>query len=312
MSLLSVVVPFYNEAFCVDAFFERLEKICATLEDVDVEVIAVDDGSRDATLQRLLEAQRTYGNVRVVELSRNFGKECALTAGLDRVRGAVVLCMDGDLQHPPELIPEMLRLWREEGVDVVLPRRGDRFTDSRMRRGVTNLFYRWHNRISEIKIPVDVGDFRLMDRSVVDALGTLRENRRFMKGLFAWVGFRTAELEYYPEERHGGHSSFNLWKLWNFALEGITSFSTVPLRVWTYLGATVAFLAFLYGTGAVVKTLMYGKDVPGYASLLVAILFLGGIQLVGIGIIGEYLGRVYNEAKRRPVYVVRKEYFQGE
>ena len=312
MRMLSVVIPFYNEESCVEVFFERLEKACGALENFEVEVVAVDDGSRDATLKHLLEAAGRYGNVRVVELSRNFGKECALTAGLDRVRGSVVVCLDGDLQHPPEVIPEMLRLWRKDGVDVVLARRGDRASDSRMRRGVTNLFYRLHNRISEIEIPVDVGDFRLMDRSVVDALHALPENRRFMKGLFAWVGFKTATLEYAPEERHGGHSSFNLWKLWNFALEGITSFSTVPLRIWTYLGATVAALAFVYGTGAIVKTLMYGKDVPGYASLLVAILFLGGIQLVGIGIIGEYLGRVYNEAKRRPVYVVRKEYPQDE
>jgi polyisoprenyl-phosphate glycosyltransferase len=304
---VSVVVPFYNEGLGVHNFFERLEATIDELTNFDFEVIAVNDGSRDSTLDRLLEAKQRYRNIYVVELSRNFGKEAALTAGLDRARGDAVIPIDSDLQHPPELIGEMLAAWAR-GAEVVLARRNDRVTDGAFQKFSANAFYWLHNSISNIEIPADVGDFRLMDQAVVTALRNMPENQRFMKGLFAWVGFRSVTICYDVAPRQRGHSSFNLWKLWNFALEGITSFSTAPLRIWTYIGAFASLTALLYATFIIMKTLIYGADFPGYASLMVAVLFLGGVQLIGIGAMGEYVGRIYSEVKRRPVYVVRREH----
>ena len=213
--------------------------------------------------------------------------------------------IDVDLQDPPELIPRMIELWRE-GYEVVLARRADRSSDRALKRLSAHAFYRTHNAVSVPPIPEDVGDFRLMDRGVVEALKRLPENRRFMKGLFAWVGFRTTTIDYARPERSRGGSRFDTWKLWNLALEGLTSFSTAPLRVWTYLGASIALLAFLWAAFLVVRVLVRGIDVPGYASVFVAVAFLGGLQLLGIGVLGEYLGRTYLEAKRRPVYLVRR------
>lgn len=303
---VSLVAPFHNESGNVFEFFRRVAAIAAVLPQYDVEVIAVNDGSRDDTWAELLQAREQYPWVHLVDLSRNFGKEAALTAGLDRARGDAVVPIDSDLQHPPELLVQMLAQW-ERGAEVVLARRTDRHTDGKLQKFSATSFYRFHNMISDVQVPMDVGDFRLMDRRVVEALQQLPENHRFMKGLFAWVGFRTVTIPYDQSERHAGKSNFNFWKLWNLALEGITSFSTAPLKIWTYLGLGVSALAMLYGSLIVLRTLVQGVEVAGYASLMASSMFLGGIQLIGIGVLGEYVGRIYHEVKRRPVYLVREE-----
>lgn len=304
--MLSIVCPFFNEQDAVQPFFARMIPLLKGI-GMPFEIICVDDGSRDETLVRLLDVQMQHREVRIRELSRNFGKEAALTAGIDAARGDAVVPIDADLQDPPEVISELLDKWRE-GYDVVLARRIDRSTDGWSKRLTAHWFYRLHNRIADVPIPEDVGDFRLMDRAVVEAVRRLPERRRFMKGVFAWVGFRTATISYTRAPRAAGASKFNGWRLWNFALEGITAFSSVPLRIWSYFGALVAGVAFIYGAFIVLRTLIWGVDLPGYASLLTVVLFLGGIQLIGLGVIGEYLGRVYNESKQRPIYVVRRSY----
>ena len=303
---LSIVCPFYNEAEGTSLFFRQLVPVLENL-GMPFEIVCVNDGSRDGTLAALRAVVAQDSRVRVVDLSRNFGKEAALTAGLDHARGAAVIPIDADLQDPPELIPELVKKW-QEGFDVVLARRVDRLSDSATKRLTAGLFYRIHNQISDLELPDNVGDFRLMDRRVLEALKLLPERRRFMKGLFAWVGFRTAVVNYTRAPRAAGQSKFNWWRLWNFAIEGITAFSTAPLRVWTYLGALVALVAFVYAGFIIGRTLWQGVDVPGYASLLVAVLFLGGIQLLGLGVLGEYIGRIYNETKQRPIYLVRETY----
>lgn len=302
--LISIVAPFYNEEEAIEAFHEGLTAVTDKIPDVDFEVICVNDGSRDSTISGLLALADRDPRVHVIDLSRNFGKEAALTAGLDASNGDAVIPIDADLQDPPELIPEMIERWNE-GFEVVIARRVDRQADAYLKRRTAELFYRFHNSISDIEIPENVGDFRLMDRVVVDALKQLPERRRFMKGLFAWVGFKTTTVEYSRPARVAGSSKFTGWKLWNFALEGITSFSTIPLRMWTYIGGTLALLATGYGVFIVLRTLLFGVDVPGYASLLAAILFLGGVQLIGIGVVGEYVGRIYVESKQRPIYISR-------
>jgi polyisoprenyl-phosphate glycosyltransferase len=305
--LLSLVVPIFNEADTVQAFIERVIQVFSGQPAVHLEFVFVNDGSTDETLEVLLECQTRYPWVRIVDLSRNFGKEAALTAGLEAAKGDVVVPIDVDLQDPPEIILEMITKWRE-GYEVVLGRRINRDADTWAKRASANWFYRIHNKIAKPKLPENVGDFRLMDRCVVEALKGLPESHRFMKGLFAWVGFRTAYVDYARPERVAGTSKFNGWKLWNFALEGVTSFSTDPLRIWTYLGVAVSMVSFMFGVFITVRVLIQGIDVPGYASLMVAVTFLGGLQLIGIGVIGEYLGRTYIESKRRPVYLVRRLY----
>lgn len=309
--MISVVVPFYNEAAGVEAFYRELCPVLNRLAAYRFEVICVDDGSGDETLAQLLELVQRDPRVRVLELSRNFGKEAALTAGIDASHGRAVIAMDADLQDPPELIASLIEHWCR-GADVVLARRSDRSEDSFLKRRSAELFYRIHNRLSSVKIPENVGDCRLLDRLAVDALKALPERQRFMKGLFAWIGFRTATVDYTRRARAAGASKFSGWRLWNFALEGITSFSTVPLRIWTYIGAFGALLTFLYALFIVLRTLILGIDVPGYASLLVAILFLGSLQLLSVGLLGEYIGRVYVESKQRPVYLVRREFGRGD
>lgn len=304
---VTLVAPFYNESGNVLEFFERVRQVAATMPQYDFEVVAVNDGSRDATWSELLQAKALHDWVHLVDLSRNFGKEAALTAGLDRATGDAVVPIDSDLQHPPELLRDMLVQW-EKGAEVVLARRLDRHTDGLLQKLSAVSFYRFHNKISQIEVPLNVGDFRLMDRRVVDALRQLPENHRFMKGLFAWVGFRTVTVPYDHSERGAGVSSFNFWKLWNLALEGITSFSTAPLKIWSYVGLGVSLLALIYGSVIVVKTLVFGIDTPGYASLMASVMFIGGVQLIGIGVLGEYVGRIYHEVKRRPVYLVREEH----
>jgi polyisoprenyl-phosphate glycosyltransferase len=304
-----VVIPCYNEAAGLGVLFARLDKALGTL-DVVVEYVLVNDGSTDDTLTQLLTFLPKRNELVIIDLSRNFGKEAALTAGIEAATGDVVIPLDADLQDPPELVSEMLTKWRE-GYEVVLARRADRSADSAAKRFTAKAFYKIHNQVSDVQIPSDVGDFRLMDRRVVEALKQLPENRRFMKGIFAWVGFRTTTIDYKRETRAEGTSRLNGWRLWNLAVEGVTSFSLLPLRMWTYVGAIVAFVAMGFGGYLVIRTLVYGVDVPGYASIIVAVLFIGGIQLIGMGIIGEYLGRTYLESKRRPAYIIRQVYRGG-
>lgn len=303
---LSIVIPYYNEAGGVAATLTRVFGVLEGL-GVEPEVVAVNDGSSDATLTELRAAQALYPGLLVVDLSRNFGKEAALSAGLAHASGDVVVPMDADLQDPPELIGELLARWRE-GFEVVLAHRSDRQSDGLLKRGSAYGFYRLINRLSEVNIPENVGDFRLLDRVVVDALLCLPENRRFMKGLFAWIGFRTTAIDYVRPERASGSSKFNFARLWNLAVEGITSFSIAPLRFWMYLGGAVAAFSFAYALWIIFKTLLLGVDTPGYASLMTVLLLMSGVQLIGLGMIGEYLGRTYLESKRRPPYVVRRVY----
>lgn len=301
---LSIVCPMLNEEASIDPFLERLLPILESTQ-LRFEIVCVNDGSTDNTLAHLLKRKEELGTLTVIDLSRRFGKEAALTCGLDNAKGAAVIPIDVDLQDPPELIIEMVALWRQ-GFDVVLAQRVDRNADNIIKRKTADWFYRLHNRISDTPLPSNVGDFRLMDRKVVDVLKLLPERRRFMKGLFAWVGFRQTTIPFVRARRSAGESKFSGWRLWNLALEGLTSFSTVPLRVWTYVGLLVALLAFCFGLMIVVRTLIFGISLPGYASLITIVLFLGGVQLIGLGILGEYLGRVYMEVKGRPLYVVRQ------
>ncbi|WGS45636.1 glycosyltransferase family 2 protein [Burkholderia sp. JSH-S8] len=305
--LISLVVPFYNEGEAVEHFFDVVMPLMSGIDGIRFEIVCVNDGSRDDTLDRLIAIGTKDRRVRVIDLTRNFGKEAALTAGIDEAVGDAVIPIDADLQDPPSLIPVMIEHWRG-GAEVVAARRTNRACDSFAKRTAAKLYYRVHNALSEVKLPENVGDFRLMDRQVVNALRSLPERRRFMKGLFAWVGFRTVIVDYEREARSAGKSKFSGWKLWNFALEGITSFSTVPLRSWTYIGLGIAALSFVYGSFIVTRTLMFGNPVPGYASLISAMLFISGIELVGIGVVGEYIGRIYYESKERPVYLVRRRY----
>ncbi|HEX7125152.1 MAG TPA: glycosyltransferase family 2 protein [Thermodesulfobacteriota bacterium] len=301
---LSVVAPMYNESANVDRFVDRIIPVLDRL-GLSYEVICVNDGSRDDTLARLLAQRRRTPSLKVLSLARNFGKEVALTAGIDYASGEAVVPIDADLQDPPEVIAELVAAWRS-GYDVVYATRRSRRGESWLKRFTANAFYRVLDRVTEIPIPRNTGDFRLMDRRVVEALRNLPERTRFMKGLFAWVGFRQTAILYDRAPRHAGRTTWNYWRLWNFALDGITSFSTVPLRVWTYVGLAVSLFAFLFAAFLVVRTLLHGSDVPGYASLMVVILFLGGIQLITLGVIGEYIGRIYTEVKGRPLYLVRE------
>lgn len=308
---LSIVVPFFNEGAGVDVFDQALRQVLADLAGYEVDIICVDDGSSDDTLERLLALSRSNRQYQVIELSRNFGKEAALTAGLDAASGEAVVPIDADLQDPPALIHALVAQW-EAGADVVLARRVDRSTDGLVKRTTAGWFYRFHNRLADVSIPENVGDFRLMDRRVVDALKRLPERQRFMKGLFSWVGFRIAYVDYRRAPRAVGSTKFPGWKLWNFAMEGFTSFSTVPLRIWTYLGFAGALLTAMYACAILVRTLVWGIEVPGYASLLISVVFFGSLQLISLGLLGEYIGRIYIESKQRPVYIVRSHYRQGQ
>jgi len=304
---LSLVIPVFNEAETVNLFVDKVTQIFEQEPAVTIEFLFVNDGSTDSTLDILLARQQRDSRLKIVDLSRNFGKEAALTAGLYAAEGDVFVPIDADLQDPPELILKMIAKWRE-GYEVVLGRRINRDSDSWPKRASASYFYRIYNKIASTKLPENVGDFRLIDRCVVEALKELPESHRFMKGIFAWVGFRTAYVDYIRLERIAGTTKFSGWKLWNFALEGVTSFSIDPLRVWTYVGAFVSFLSFLFAVFIGIRVFLYGVDVAGYASLMVAITFFGGLQLIGIGVIGEYLGRTYIESKRRPIFLVRRIY----
>ncbi|MEZ5779553.1 MAG: glycosyltransferase family 2 protein [Paracoccaceae bacterium] len=299
---MSIVVAAYNEEEVIQLFFDRLRVVLDGIGE-SYEIVCVNDGSNDQTRRLLDEAHLADPRIKVLHLARNFGKERALTAGLDHASGQAVVPLDADLQDPPELIADFVRLWRE-GNHVVYAVRHARDTDSFLKRTTAGAFYAMVNRVSNVEIPRNAGDFRLMDRRVVDALKGMRERNRFMKGLFAWVGFRQTSISYERPARAAGKTKFNYWRLWNFAIDGITGYSTVPLRFAGYFGLMFAMLAMLYGLYLLVRTMIYGADVPGYASIMVAVVFMGGMQLVVLGIIGEYLGRLYDEAKQRPLYII--------
>ncbi|MBF0680370.1 MAG: glycosyltransferase family 2 protein [Devosia sp.] len=304
---ISIVVPCHNEEANLAALLERLDLVLSAVASNAFEVILIDDGSKDRTVSAAIDLTRRYTYLSLIELSRNFGKEAALLAGMDHATGDCVIIMDADLQHPPEAIPQMLSVW-EEGADVVACRRLDRNTDGALRAFLSRSFYALLSRGSSVEIPRNVGDFRLMDRRVIMALRELRETQRFTKGIYAWAGFRTRIIDFQVAERHAGVSSFNLRKLWHFAWDGITSFSTVPLRFFSYLGVVAALMSFAYGIYIVGHAVLAGREVPGYPSIMVALTFLGGVQLMGIGILGEYIGRMFIETKKRPVYLVRERY----
>ncbi len=303
---ISIVVPAYNEAAVLPEFQARLDAVMAGLGGRH-EVVYVNDGSTDATLDIMLRMRAADSRVSVINLSRNFGKEIAMTAGLDHARatGAVVV-IDSDLQDPPELIADMVARWRD-GFDMVYATRISRAGEGWLKRLTAKLFYKVMRRASgRVVIPVDTGDFRLMSRRAVDALLKLREQHRFMKGLFAWIGYPSTAIRYHRAPRHAGLTKWNYWKLWNLSIEGITSFTTAPLMMATYLGFASAVLAALLMVRVIVNTLLAGDPVPGYPSMMAVILFLGGVQLMTLGIIGEYLGRIFNETKGRPLYLIER------
>lgn len=308
---LSILVPMYNEEASAGPFLDALLPALDACGAGEAEVLCIDDGSSDATVERVLARQQADPRIRLISFTRNFGKEAALSAGIDHCRGDAVIAIDADLQHPPGLIGPMIERWRE-GYDIVAAVRRDREGDGLLRGLVSKAFYRAFNRIAEHEIPPEIGDFRLMDAAVIRALRTLPERNRFMKGLFAWVGFRGATVAYDVQPRAGGASSFDFWRLWNFALDGITAFSTWPLRVWSYVGVVIAVLSLVYASSIILKTLIFGADVPGFASLIVLILFLGSIQLISLGVLGEYVGRILIEVKRRPLYLVRRIWGGGD
>lgn len=307
--LLSVVVPVYNEEVVIAEFDRRMT---GTLRDLplDWELIYVNDGSRDTTAELIRGFLDDSPRTSMLDLSRNFGKETAMTAGIDHASGDALVVIDADLQDPPELIPEMVRILQSGDYDVVYAQRASRSGETVLKKASAHLFYRVIGRLTGIDIPRDTGDFRLLNRRAIEALRRLREHHRFMKGLFAWIGFRQVALLYDRDARFAGKSKFNYWRLWNFSLEGITSFTTAPLKVATYVGLVTSLGAAIYGIGIVIGTLIFGNSVAGYPSLLVVVLFLGGLQLLTLGIIGEYLGRIFNESKRRPLYFVR-EHIRG-
>jgi len=304
--VLSLVVPVYNEADNVRPLLERLDGVLAEV-GVSHEYIFVDDGSADDTVQRLVKLRESRPELRIIGFSRNFGKESALLAGLEAAAGQAVIPIDADLQDPPELIADFLREWRA-GYDVVLAHRSSRQEDPLFQRLTSEYYYRVFNLLAEEPIPENVGDFRLMDRRVVDAVLRLGEGSRFAKGLFSWVGFKHKVVEFERPSRNQGSSKWRPWRLWNFALDGLFSFSSLPLKIWSYVGATISLLSFIYASFLLVRTMIFGVDVPGYASIMVVILFLGGIQLISLGLIGEYIARIFIEVKKRPHFVVRQRH----
>lgn len=300
---ISLIIPVLNEEDAIPIFVNEVKKN-EQLQKYNLELLFIDDGSSDNTkkiIKQLIKSEQIA--IKLVVFSRNFGKESALFAGLDNATGDVVIPIDVDLQDPVEVIPKMIELYKN-GADVVLAKRNDRSSDSYLKRVTANLFYKLHNKISYPKIEENVGDFRLLSRKVVEAIKQLPEKNLFMKGVFSWVGFKTEIVEYTREKRSAGKTKFSGWKLWNFAIEGITSFSTLPLKIWTYIGSIIALISFLLAIKVIFGKIFFGNPISGYSSLIVSVLFIGGIQLIGIGIIGEYLGRVYEESKNRPRYII--------
>lgn len=304
-TLLSIVVPAYNEEEVLADFHRELTAALASLRGVEYEVLYVNDGSSDGTVSVIEQLHAIDAHVALVDLSRNFGKEIALTAGLDHAAGDAVIVIDADLQDPPALIPELVKQW-QQGFDVVYAKRTKREGETAVKRATAHLFYRVIRRVTRLQIPEDTGDFRLLSHRAVNALRELREQHRFMKGLFAWIGFPQKEVPYRRQPRYAGQTKWNYWRLWTLAIEGFTSFTIAPLKVSSYIGVLTALAAFVYALIIIYKTLAYGDPVRGYPSLMVVMLFLGGVQLIALGIIGEYLGRTFNETKRRPLYFVKQ------
>jgi glycosyltransferase involved in cell wall biosynthesis len=300
--VLTVIVPFFNEAQVLPELYKRLSAVLNGLR-LQYEILFVDDGSSDGTSDLVSAWQTVDSQISLLKLSRNFGKEQAMSAGLQHAQGQAIVIIDADLQDPPELIPQMIELWRQ-GADTVNMRRSHRHGESWFKKTTAYGFYRLINRISEVSIPHDVGDFRLLSRRVVDALNQLPERSRFMKGLFAWVGFRQVEMLYSRDERAAGYSKWKYWKLWNFAIEGITGFSSAPLKVATYIGLVTSAGSFVYALYFLLKTLTFGEAISGFPTIVILILFLGGCQLMALGIIGEYLSRLFTEVKARPLYLI--------
>jgi polyisoprenyl-phosphate glycosyltransferase len=305
MKKISVIVPAYNEEEVVDQFHAEMSAIFDSLDNYRCEIIFVDDGSSDRTREIIEGLAARDGRVSAVFLSRNFGKEAAMTAGLDLSSGDAVAIFDADLQDPPGLLIDFVEKW-ERGYDVVYAKRSHRDGETWLKKYTASAFYKVMQKISHVSIPADTGDCRLMTRRVVQSLGELREHHRFMKGLFAWVGYPSIAVEYRRDPRVAGHTKFNYWKLWNFALEGITSFTIAPLKIATYLGFLIAAFSLISGFWVILRTLIWGDAIQGFPTLLVTILFLGGIQLFFIGIVGEYLGRIFSETKNRPLYFVER------
>lgn len=301
---VALVVPVYNEEETIATFVSTVEsKLEPILEHL--EIVFVDDGSKDKSAQIIEELMEHNERIALIKLSRNFGKEAAMTAAIDMCDADALIPIDVDLQDPPELVLEFVKIWREQGVDTVYGKRVDRSSDSETKRISSGGFYYVFNKLSgRVKIPENVGDFRLIDSKIIQTVRNLNESNRFMKGLYAWPGFTSCEVDYVRPERSAGTTKWNYWKLWNFALDGIVSFSSLPLRVWSYIGAGVGFLGLIYMVYILFSTMIKGVSVPGYASLMCVVLFLGSIQLISIGVLGEYLGRVSEEVKKRPVYVV--------
>ena len=306
MEKLVVIVPVYNEESVLEVFHERTSRVLVGLTDLDTSVVFVNDGSADRSLEIIRKLSREDRRAGYINLSRNFGKEAAMSAALDAVDADAVVIIDADLQDPPELIPDMVALWRQ-GYDNVYGQRTERHGESWVKRATAHYFYRFMQGLGRVSIPKDTGDFRLLSRRAVLALRRLPEHNRFMKGLFAWIGYRQRALPYSRESRYSGDTKFNYWKLWNFALDGITSFTTLPLKLATYLGALVARMSFIYGFFIIARTLLYGDPVAGFPTLITVVLFLGGVQLLFLGILGEYLGRMFDETKGRPLYLVDEE-----
>ena len=306
--LISIVVPVYNEEDVLTEFHQTVDSALSNLP-VDLEIVYINDGSTDNTLDVINDLRAGDRRITLIDLSRNFGKEIALSAGLHKAAGDAVVIIDADLQDPPELIPELIKQW-QNGYDVVYAKRTLRAGESILKKTTAHFFHRLIQRVGRFAIPEDTGDFRILSRRAVNALNTFKEHHRFMKGLFAWIGFKQKAVTYQRDSRHAGKTKWGYWRLWNFALEGITSFTIAPLKISTYIGTITAMSAFGYGIYMVIETLLHGNEVPGYPSLIVIILMLGGVQLVAIGILGEYLGRIFNETKQRPLYFIN-EYLPG-
>ena len=305
---ISILIPCYNEQAVIQLCHQRICDAISTLPDYDFEILYINDGSRDDTLAALVEISQADPRVAIINLSRNFGKEAAMTAGLDYIDSDAVIILDADLQDPPELIPDLIRLWKEQDADVVYGQRTSRLGEGWFKKLTAAAFYKVINKISRVDIPMNTGDFRLMNRRAIEALHELREKHRFMKGLFAWIGYKQIPLLYQRQPRAAGRTHWDYIQLWNLSLEGITGFSMTPLRIATLFGFAISLFSFLYGFFIIASTLILGNDVPGYPSLMVMITFLSGIQLMTIGILGEYIGRIFNETKKRPLYLIDKIY----
>lgn len=303
---ISIIVSMYNEEDSLDSFISAIKKNLQKLSNYDYELVCIDDGSTDKTYALLQNYAKKDSHIKIIKFSRNFGKEYGLMAGLKFCTGDAAIPIDVDLQDPPELIPSFVKKW-EEGYEMVYGIRSDRHSDTLIKRNTAKLFYKIYNLMTRSPIPYNAGDYRLIDRKVINAILSLKERNIFMKGVFGWTGFKSTGIKYTRQKRYAGKSKWNYWKLWNFALDGITASTTLPLRIWTYLGSLLSITGMLYAFYIILRTILHGVDIPGYASLLVFILVLGGIQMIILGIIGEYIGRIFIEVKNRPLYIIEEK-----